>query len=320
MAFDSWKDFRKILKEAPQRRSPAGIEKAMKVLVGSGAHTGGNPSGYKTQTKYLDDEQDDRNKISAPPGASGGLEEEVEEETFEMRSELQPEIWRDNVLWPEVRARLLEIVDDFIEGLDMEISVEDVRLTGSLANYNWSKYSDVDVHIVVDYAEIDEDVQLVKSFFDVARARWNNLHDINMYGYEVELYVENVGEHHHSSGIYSILDDVWIVEPNPRDVEIDFATARKKSDDIETQVNLIDRMLAAGKLAASLKSIQRIKQKVRRMRAAGLSSPQKEFSPENIAFKILRRNDTLARLSQMKYTAYDRHMSIQEEQDAIPRN
>ena len=116
------------------------------------------------------------------------------------------------------------------------------------------------------------------------------------------------------------MDDVWIVEPNPRDVEIDFATARKKSDDIETQVNLIDRMLAAGKLAASLKSIQRIKQKVRRMRAAGLSSPQKEFSPENIAFKILRRNDTLARLSQMKYTAYDRHMSIQEEQDAIPRN
>ena len=181
-----------------------------------------------------------------------------------------------------------------------------------MANYNWSKYSDVDLHIVIDFAEIDEDTELVKSFFDAARARWNDLHAIDVYGFEVEIYIENIGDLHHSTGIYSVMDDEWVVEPNPREIEIDFASARKKSDNVESRINLIGHMISRGKLAASLKSIERTKLKIRRMRQAGLTSPQKEFSPENIAFKILRRNGTLDRLSQMKYTAYDRHMSLNE--------
>jgi hypothetical protein len=245
------------------------------------------------------------------------LEEEVEEETFQMQSELQPEIWRENQMWPEVHERLLEIVEDFLDGLEMDIEVQDVRLTGSLANYNWSKYSDADVHLVVDFAALDEDIDLVKSFFDAARARWNDIHDIKVYGFEVELYVENSGESHHSSGLYSILRNKWIREPTLRDVEIDFVTARKKSDDIETQVNLIELMIGANKHNSALRSIERVKHKIRRMRQAGLDSPQQEFSAENIAFKILRRNNTLARLSQMKYNTYDQEMSLPEHQNEV---
>ena len=48
----------------------------------------------------------------------------------------------------------------------MEVGIEDLRLTGSLANYNWSEYSDVDLHLVVDFEKIDEDIELVKAFFD----------------------------------------------------------------------------------------------------------------------------------------------------------
>ena len=314
MSFDKWREF---LAESPKRSSPAGIRRSLNTLLNTGPHSAGSP--FKDEDEHLKGKKN-RNQISAPPGAPGGLEEEVEESSFEMQSELQPEIWLDNKMWPEVRERLLSIVEDFIEGLDIEITLVDLRLTGSLANYNWSPYSDADVHLVVDFAEIDEDTQLVKSFFDAARARWNDLHDITMYGFEVELYVENIGESHQSSGVYSILKDAWITEPNPRDVEIDFVTARKKSDDIETQVNLISWMIEGGKLKAALKSIERVKHKIRRMRQAGLDSPQKEFSPENIAFKILRRNDTLAHLSGMKYQAYDKEMSIAEDKDEISTN
>jgi len=298
-----WNDFLCENRKFIDSISGDDIEKELSTYLDSGPNKKGgyeNKRAHFGGKKYTD--------ISPPPA----LEEEVEIETFEMREELQPEIWHHNEMWEEVRERLLEIVDDFIDGLDVEVGIEDVRLTGSLANYNWSKYSDVDLHIVVDFAEIDEDTELVKSFFNAARARWNDLHAIDVYGFEVEVYVENIGDSHHSTGIYSIMNNKWIIEPNPREIEIDFASARKKSDNVESRINLIDHMISAGKLAASLKSIERTKEKIRRMRQAGLTSPQKEFSPENIAFKILRRNGILARLSQMKHTAYDRHMSLNE--------
>ena len=238
------------------------------------------------------------------------FEEEVDPATFEKQPNLDEKFWKEGgtKLCPKVARRLTKIAEDFIEGLEVPAQIEDIRFTGSLANYNWSKYSDVDLHIVVDFAKID--VELVKSFFDSARMRWNDLHNIKIYGYEVEVYVENVGDVHKSSGIYSISQDRWIIEPDPTSVDIDIALARKKSDDIATQVNLIKHIIDNEKYQSALRAIDRLKAKIRRTRKAGLDSPKQEFSPENIAFKILRREDVLQKLNDLKYDAYDRLMSI----------
>jgi hypothetical protein len=240
--------------------------------------------------------------------------EEVDAETFEKQSTLNPKFWKgeDQHLCGKITRRLEQIAKDFIEGLEIPIEIEDLRFTGSLANYNWSKYSDIDLHIVVDFSKIDEDIELVKSFFDSARMRWNDLHDIKLYGYEVELYVENVGDIHKSSGIYSLTERRWIVEPNPESVDIDISLARKKSDDIETQVNLVAHIVDSEKYDSALRAIERIKDKIRRMRKAGLMSPKQEFSPENIAFKILRREGILEKLNDLKFHAYDQKMSFKE--------
>lgn len=293
------------------RKSPAGIRRSIKALTGLGGNEGGNPTGMKKVKNTLKGKKS-RNDISAPPGAPGGLEEEVEAETFEKQPALEDRFWKQNgtKLCPKVARRLRTIVDDFMDGLEVDAEIEDIRFTGSLANYNWSKYSDVDLHIVVDFSKIDDDVDLVKSYFDSARMRWNDTHDIRIYGYEVEIYIENVGDIHKSSGIYSVMFDQWVVEPDPSSVDIDISLARKKSDDIETQVNLISYIINKEKYKSALRSIERLKAKIRRMRKAGLDSPKQEFSPENIAFKILRRNETLQKLSDMKIAAYDNLMSI----------
>ena len=240
------------------------------------------------------------------------FEEEVDPATFEKQPTLDQKFWKEDGqrLCAKVARRLTRIAYDFMDGLDVDAQIEDIRFTGSLANYNWSKYSDVDLHIVVDFAKIDEDIDLVKSFFDSARMRWNDIHDIKIYGYEVEIYVENIGDVHKSSGIYSIMNDQWIIEPDPSSVDIDIALARKKSDDIATQVNLIKYIIDKEKYDSALRAIERLKEKIRRTRRAGLDSPKQEFSPENIAFKILRREEILQKLNDMKYDAYDRMMSI----------
>mgnify|MGYP003647557067 FL=1 len=257
------------------------------------------------------------NDISAP-----ALEEVVEPETFQKHDELNPKYWQDDKLNPNISKRLTKIAKRFLEGLELPADhaagdelmtklVEDVRFTGSLANYNWSKYSDIDLHIVIDFSKIDENIELVKAFFDSARMRWNDLHDITIYGAEVEIYVENIGETHKSSGIYSILNNEWIMQPDPEKVDIDYDTALTKSEDCAKQIELVERTLDKDPRGA-LRSIERLKKKIRRMRKAGLDSPAQEYSAENIAFKILRREGELDKLNDMKYDAYDAIMSIGE--------
>ena len=237
--------------------------------------------------------------------------EDVDPETFEKQSELNSRFWKkDDRLCRKASRRLTRIAQDFIDGLEMPMTIEDLRFTGSLANYNWSRYSDIDLHIVVDFSKLDENKELVKAFFDNARIRWNNNHDIKIHGYEVELYVEDVGEQHKSSGIYSIKNEEWIQHPDPTSVDIQFELARKKSDDIATRITLIQHIMDKGKYRAAIKAIETTKRKIRNMRKAGLDSPQQEFSPENIAFKILRREEMLQKLDDMKYHAYDKFMSM----------
>jgi len=313
----NWRDFiDSIHREAqqPSRKSGAGIEKAMNRLLDKGPQKKG---GYENDRAHFNKKK--RNDISAPPGAAGGgsLEEEVEPESFESHETLQPNLWEDETLNPRIAKRLLKIAQDFIDGLPVEVNVEDITLTGSLANYNWSNYSDVDLHIIVNFLEVDENLTLVKSFFDNARMKWNNSHDIRIKGYDVEIYVENVGESHKSSGVYSILRNEWIKEPSKYESHIDFPSARQKAQDIEFQANIIGNLITARKYQVALKNIERLKKKIRNMRRAGLESPKQEFSVENIAFKILRRNDTLQYLNDLKKRAYDDMMSIKETPDDL---
>ena len=103
---------------------------------------------------------------SSPPGFGGALEEiEVDQSGFEVHDVLEPEIWQEQNLNPEIAEALREIANDFIEGLEVDVNLEDLTITGSLANYNWSKYSDVDLHLIVDFSKVDDDVKLVKSYF-----------------------------------------------------------------------------------------------------------------------------------------------------------
>ncbi len=246
---------------------------------------------------------------SSPPGF-GAIGEEVEADSFDIKETLEPSFWIDNRLDSEISKRLTEIANDFIEELDIDAKIEDIRFTGSLANYNWSKYSDIDLHIILDFSKFGAEKAVLKGFFDTNRILWNDTHSITIHGYEVEIYVEDVNEEHISSGVYSIKNHKWIQQPIPREEKVDVATARKKSDNILTRINMVDRYMEDSEIKQAQRSIKRLKQKVRKMRAAGLKSSRREYSPENIAFKILRRDGSLDRLENLKQKAYDKGKSI----------
>ncbi len=242
------------------------------------------------------------------------LEEELEVDidSFKINDNLDPQIWNDEKLDPEIRKKLIKIANDFIDGLPVRVKVEDITLTGSLANYNWSRYSDVDLHIIVNFSSVDENEELVKGFFDGQRMRWNDVHDITIKEYDVEIYVENSGEDHRSTGVYSIMNDDWIKHPEYIEQNIDTETAKKKAVDIDSQTTSIQTDYDEGEYDKVMRNVDRLKNKIRNMRSAGLESELMEYSPENIAFKMLRRAKVLNKLTKLKYNAYDKMNTLDD--------
>ena len=118
--------------------------------------------------------------------------------TLASQKELQQDIWDGDKVREEVKATLMDIVDEFIEGLDMgdDIDIKDITLTGSIANYNWSQFSDIDLHIILDFKKVNDNEALVKRFFDAVRSNWNKKHNIKVKGHEVEIYVQSHNEPH----------------------------------------------------------------------------------------------------------------------------
>jgi hypothetical protein len=218
-------------------------------------------------------------------------------------STLNPVAWDHERLKPEVRLRLLEIAKVFVDYLEIPgFRVHDVVLTGSLANYNYTKFSDFDIHVVTEYADLQCD-DLAEAFYTAKKKIWNDNHDITIKGHEAELYVEDVNEPPVSTGTYSLLRDEWLKQPSYDPPEINSGAVNHKVRDLITQ---IDHSISS---ADDPMDIKRVIDKIRQMRRSGLATGG-EFSIENLAFKILRNQGYLDRLSRTFHQQQDRELSL----------
>jgi hypothetical protein len=245
--------------------------------------------------------------------------------SFEMKDRLCPEIFDQEksgkglppgkyVMKKEILSRLLEITDNFIEFTGIEFFIHDVILTGSLANYNWSEYSDVDLHILVDMNEITgEDkpspalTDIVKEFFDAKKGMWNEQHDIKIKNFEVELYVQDVNEEHASSGVYSVLNNEWVVEPSQKKETIDSNQILEKGEYFAKKIDALIASFKSGEDVA--KQILDLRDKLKKFRKSGLTSGG-EYSYENLTFKLLRRNGYIEKLMDLKKHVSDKKLSL----------
>ena len=239
--------------------------------------------------------------------------EDIDLSSFEVRSTLNPKIFdKEQHMHEDVRRRLLMIADDFFETLNVGwVDIDDIILTGSLANFNWSKFSDVDLHILVDFGEVDENEELVKEYFNSKKNLWNEKHDITIKGYDVELYMQDTEEPHVSSGVYSILWDGWVVQPDATKKEIDSKKVEQKVNNIIDAIYDVYYMDKNEEYDKTIRMVKNLKEKIKKMRQTGLDR-EGEYSFENIAFKVLRRTMYLDKLSEIETKAYDKSLTLDE--------
>jgi hypothetical protein len=217
--------------------------------------------------------------------------------------QLNPEVWNNTDLRVDVQYKLLEIARRFIEYLEVpNFKLVDVILRGSLVNYNYTQYSDFDLHIVTDFSVLDCDI--TEAFYLAKKKIWNDEHDITIKGHEVELYVEDKAAKNISEGTYSVLDSKWLRTPKHNPPAINDRAVSAKARDLMTQIN---RAVRAG----SVEDITRLQDKIRAMRQAGLDSSG-EFSTENLAYKIIRNKKFLDKLYKTKNSKVDQELSLDE--------
>jgi len=228
---------------------------------------------------------------------------------LEIKDNLHPKFWQDGRLDQEVMEKLREIIDDAVETLEIPVKTKDAIITGSIAAYNWHALSDIDLHILLDFREIDENYDLIKDYLDSKRINWNKTHKIMIFGHEVELYFQDINEEHHSSGAYSILGDDWVKEPVKEEVELDLDNAEKKADALSREIDHISGLFQDKEYKEAYEFADKVKRKLRKLRSSGLER-EGIYSVENLAFKILRNERYLEKLSSLKVMSYDMMMSV----------
>jgi hypothetical protein len=206
----------------------------------------------------------------------------------------------------DIRKRLVKISDEFVNTLGIEFFIHDIVLTGSLANYNWSNYSDVDLHIIIDFEESNYPIDLLKEFFDSKERVWNNRYNIKIKGYDVEIYVQDIKQEHVSSGVYSVLNNKWVIKPERNKPNID---DRKILEKGEEYAKKIDYLVKKGKNQNVLGELEDLRKKLKSFRQCGLESGG-EYSYENLTFKLLRRNGYIGKLLKLKTDITDKKLSI----------
>ena len=220
--------------------------------------------------------------------------------------ELSVKLWKEDKLKPDVREQLLEISDAFIEYLGISIDVIDVTFTGSYANFNYTPYSDIDLHIIVDPGSINKDIDLVEEFLKAKRQFWNDRHDIRVLNIEVELYAQDVNEEHASSGVYSVKNDEWINKPNKFRGEFDGRNVTRKVKYFKRQISM---EIEEAKINRDTADLEKIMKKIRDMRQSGLEKGG-EMSDENIIYKILRSEGDIQKLYDMRDNVFDVDLSL----------
>ena len=236
--------------------------------------------------------------------------------SFGTKETLNPKIWDDvetdtPKLKPQIRKALLMIAGEFMDFLGEDLFVDDVRFTGSLANFNWSEFSDIDLHLYVDFTQFDvEDVEVYKELFQLKKTLFNTTHNITVKGYDVELYAENIDESHFSSGVYSVMFDTWVHKPEKENVKIDKEILLSKANSMMSKIDNAIEDAKTVDYEKAVKHLDSFKEKLKKYRTSGLEKDG-EFSYENLVFKFLRRNGYIDKLFNFKNKLMDKTLSIE---------
>lgn len=253
--------------------------------------------------------------------------EDIDLSSFDIKTALNPKFWKDGHLDSRIRMKLLDIADDFVEFIGVDwVKPEDVIMTGSLANFNWNKkFSDIDLHVVMDFSKVDKRKDFVKEYFNSKKQLWNDSHkDLKIFGFPIEVYVQDKSEKHSSTGVYSIDKDKWIEKPERKklkDTKINKSYIKKKvaeyADIVDELSDNYDNAKGDYDLRKVLEKAEKLFKDIKAERTSGLNSSDNEISNGNIIYKSLRRMGKIDKIFDIEDDCYNKLNSLCEGRELL---
>lgn len=222
---------------------------------------------------------------------------------------LNDKLWNGLELEHDIRERLLAIGYMFAEYCHIPKSqVLDVILTGGNANYNYTRQSDIDVHVVFSKEALGWGAGNIKDFVDDylmdKKSLWSTKHGITIHGYPIELYAQDASEPYPSNqGVYSLLHNTWVQLPTRQQISFDDPLLKKK---VMSYKHQIDSMI---KNNADVQAFKDLRTRLKDMRSAAIAQGG-EFSFENLVFKELRNRGYLDRINKHVKQLTDKELSL----------
>lgn len=231
----------------------------------------------------------------------------IDEDAFRVYNDtLCYALWNESLqLDPAVRAGLLKVAEDFYEKTGFKAPIIDVYLMGSIANYNWTPDSDADIHIIIDYDQLQMPKETTKEVVRTVASQWNAEHEVTVKGHKVEINFQNVKEQKpHVTGIYSLKSCQWIRQPVKQNVQINKML-------VQTKYKAMKKYVEAVINSGDRDAMKQAKKYIDAFRQYGLDTAG-ELSVENIVFKALRAKGLLTQLKNSIVHVYDKEMTVRE--------
>jgi predicted nucleotidyltransferase len=228
---------------------------------------------------------------------------------------------KDGLLKDRVHDKMLEIVNEFLTDLkeqDIKIKVKDILFIGSNASYNYTKDSDIDLHILADTSDIDYSLEVANALYSAYRSLFNKQLDITFFDIPVELFIETEDSERVSNGIYSVKKNKWIKKPVHEDIpDYDKEALGKLVGEWEADCKKLIDEIKADKLDDEKKVVKMLEDIYDKLRKKGISKG--EYSTENLAFKELRNNGYLDQLKEYRNELVSKRLSLEEKLDKQAR-
>jgi predicted nucleotidyltransferase len=239
-------------------------------------------------------------------------------EAIEKHDSLNSKLFtKDEMLKDKVHDKLLEIVDTFLADLeeqDVKIKVDDILLIGSNASYNYTKDSDIDLHIIANTKAVNYPAELGTVIYSAYRSLFNKSLDISIYDIPLEIFVETEESARVSNGVYSVKKNKWIKKPVQEAIpEYDKDALDKLVSEWEDKCKKLIADIKADKLDDEKKVVKMLEDIYEKLRKKGVAKG--EYAIENLAFKELRNKGYLDRLKDYRNELTSKRLSLEEKLD-----